>query len=932
MKVEFLQPLWLLLFPLLLGIICYIAWKGVFPSKFQRGLHTALRTVVCLLLVLAMATPLVSLQTKGTTTVFAVDRSASVAGQDVSAFLEEAYENRDKEDGVGLIYFGKGGSVEFLPTTDEGPSILSSSAYVDNSGTDIAGALQLATGIMPEGRAKRIVLLSDGQETTADALMTARGLAGMGIVVDVVEMQGETSEEIQLTELSVPSIVSKNMEYEVVVQVDSTITTQGEVRLYKNNVLIGQESLTFPAGESRVVFNDITKEGGSATYQAELFAEEDSNTKNNRVYGHTFIDDVPRVLIVEQDGSGTAWEELLSAVSVQTKRVDASAVPVALEELQAYDSVILANVSADGMPMGFLDVLETYTRTLGGGLIVSGGKNAFALGSYGQTVLEDMLPVSMELKTEGEEHDLALVMVIDRSGSMSSGTYNVSLMEIAKEAAIRGLDSLKDGDKVGVIAFDTEYKWAVPITPITGNKETIINGIEGIQLGGGTSILPALQEAIKKLLETDAKEKHIILLTDGQAEQTGYDLWLNRMSEGGITLSTVAIGSSADSKLMQYLADGGGGRYYFTNEFTDLPEIFLKETLLAGKDYLNNRNFYPKQQDASAILSGIDATPSLDGYVGSTAKGRAQVALVSDKDEPVLASWQYGLGRVAVWTSDVGEGWTQKWLAQDQGVAVLQNTVAWALNKQVAQDIKLTAESGAQESTLRLEMPYDEALRKVEAVVAASGGEVFESELTMVAPGIYEGKLDTVAEGAYVANLALVMENGETQHYNKGFSIRYPLEYDLTFWKDGGSLLSQIAQSTGGRVLQNGGDVFSQKLEAVTWNRDVSMGLLIVALLLFLLDIAFRRFSVLPIALEQRWNAIGNRRREAKKQKKTPKVIKAVDKEKARTATGAEPPSMGSQEDSREQSGEGAGKQVLKPKPQSTAEKLAEARKKRSKY
>ncbi|HBF66107.1 MAG TPA: von willebrand factor type A, partial [Clostridium sp.] len=377
----------------------------------------------------------------------------------------------------------------------------------------------------------------------------------------------------------------------------------------------------------------------------------------------------------------------------------------------------MANVSAKDLPEGFLEILEAYVKTLGGGLIVSGGEDSYALGEYFNTQLADMLPVDMELKTEGEEPDLAMIMVIDRSGSMSGGAYGITQLEMAKEAAIRSLDGFKEKDQVGIIAFDDQYQWAVPMTLVSGNKAAIQQQIGEIQVGGGTSILPGLTEAVRALSESKAKEKHIILLTDGQAEQEGYDPVLAKIKNNGITLSSVAVGSGADTSLLRKLADAGNGRYYFTDEFTDLPSIFAKETLLAGKEYLNNRHFYPKQKDASAILSDITSVPRLGGYIGTTAKSRGDVVLISYRDEPILATWQYGLGRTAAWTPDVGGRWTKEWMSSKEGSSILRNTLGWVINAQMAQDMKLTAESGAKKSSLRLEMSFDESISKITATV-----------------------------------------------------------------------------------------------------------------------------------------------------------------------------------------------------------------------
>lgn len=523
--------------------------------------------------------------------------------------------------------------------------------------------------------------------------------------------------------------------------------------------------------------------------------------------------------------------------------------------------------------------------------------------------------MEMELKTEGETPDLGMALVIDHSGSMSDGGYGVTRMEMAKEAAIRSLDDLGPEDQIGVIAFDSAADWVVPMQKAAENRGGITQAIGMIQPAGGTSILPALQAAVRGMENVGTKQKHMILLTDGQAEQNGYEGVLERMRSGGITLSTVAVGSGADTALLQRLAESGGGRYYFTNEFTDLPEIFAKETLLAGKDYINNRSFYPKQGDASAILAGIASVPELRGYIGTTAKSRADQVLLSDRDEPILAAWQYGLGRTAAWTADVHGQWSADWLSSAEGAAALRNMVSWTMDAKGNEEMQLTAESGTGESLLRLEMPYDEETTGITAAVAASDGESWQAELRASAPGVFEGSIPTEKEGVYTANIGVMKKDGTVSRYTVGFAIGYPKEYDMTARGDGAALLGQIAAAAGGRMLESGADVFTEEADRDVMRWDAAVSLLAAALLLFLADIALRRFPAAANGLERRFAKRKKLEQKAEKVKKT-----------AEAASGAK---------SRKGLPEGAGPEKRQetdvPETAGTAQKLAAAKKNRRK-
>lgn len=861
-----------------MAAILFFAKKGKFASPLRQKIHTTMRAVLCFVLILAMANPTLLMTADTTTTVFAVDRSASVEKTEgaVQTFLQEAQQVKEKRDQLGLVSFGKRAGVEQTP--DQNTNVTTGFlSLVDKGGSSLESALRLSASLLPDGTAKRVVLLSDGNETEGNALQQARALAAQGITVDVYPLAAEEQPEVQLTKLELAEVININSRYELALQIDANIDTTAQVRLYKGNTLIADESAEIHKGETRMVFSDITTTGGGVTYRAEILPAQDTMAENNRVYAYTYIEDIPRVLIVEQAESGREWESMLSG-QVSVQRVTAGGAPTAMEQLGAYDGIILANVSADRLPEGFLEALETYVRTTGGGLLVSGGENAFALGGYQNTPLEEMLPVDMDLKTEGQNADLTMIMVIDRSGSMLDGNYGVSRIDMAKEAAIRSLDHFQKGDRVGVVAFDSFEEWVMQPCDVMENKDALTNAIGSIQAEGGTSIQPALKMAVDAMKEEHTKQKHILLLTDGQAEQSGYEGLLEQMRQQNITLSTVAVGGSADTALLEHLAEGGNGRYYFTDEFTDLPEIFAKETILAGKEFINNRSFYPKQQDASAILSGIDAVPELDGYISTTGKARADNILISDQEEPILAAWQYGLGRTVAWTSDVHGQWTEKWLVSDSGVKTLRNAVSWVMKNNAMTDMTLTAEAGEENSVLRLTMPFSEAVSQVRVTVVSSDHETETVQMQSVAPGMYEGTFPSAEEGAYLAAVQVDEKDGSSTNVNTGFHLSYPKEYDMTTRKNGSQLLKQIAESTGGRVLTGGSEVFAAEAAQSVKHQSLQNPLLLLGVFLLLLDIFLRRF---PVVLQRAEGMllIRKEKKQAKNRKKTEKPAKASMKQ-----------------------------------------------------
>ncbi len=884
MSIEWMTPQWILLIPIIFCVIIYWMKKNKSQLRFQKIFFTIIRCLVCGMLILAMSGMSILKKSNITTTMFAVDCSQSTkqAQGEIDKFLSEVNAEKSSKDWTGAVCFGQNAAVENAPAKDTilGGKFLS---YIDGTGSDLETALAVTANAIPQQTKKRIVLLSDGCQTEGDALAQAKVLKAQGIKVDVVPLQNPSNNEVQLSQLSLAKYIHTNTEYDITLTIDATIDSSVNVKLYKGSDMIADESVSVAAGENKIVFGDKTETGGSVLYRAEITPEKDTIQKNNKAYAYTYIADVPKILLVEKNGSGAQWSTLLEDAQVNVTTISPESMPSGLDRMGLYDGIILANISIDDLPEEVPERLKSYVKDLGGGLLVSGGENSYALGKYQNTSLEEILPINMKLRSEGEEPTLGMVLVIDRSGSMMESPYGISKLELAKEAAIRSLESFKPEDKLGVIAFDEKPQWAVEMQKVGEGRSNIEQGVGNIQTGGGTSILPALQEAYRVLASADTKQKHILLLTDGQAEQNGYDQLIQRMKQGGITLSTVAIGTGADVNLLEKLAKQGNGRYYFTNEFTDLPEIFAKETLLAGKDYIKNKSFYPVVQDSSPIMEGISQVAELDGYIGTSAKVRADVLLKSDTEEPILATWQFGLGRTAAWTSDMEGQWTSKWLSSKEGSEILKNTLSWVMKKQADTDIQIQAERESGGCRITVSMPYNEKLDSIHAVVLSAEGKKTDTTLTMESPGVYSGLLDHSEEGAYMVNLQMKQKDGTTEVKQTGFHLPYPKEFNIKYYGQGEKLLLRIAQTTGGQVLETGGDVFRYEAEEIGTSTDLSNIFLIIGGILFLLDIAFHRFLAVTMKIEAfftklRLNLKKKKEMQTKNIKTTKKEVKKVEK------------------------------------------------------
>ncbi len=831
----------LILIPIIIAAAVFVIKKYMKGNRYIYT-GTVLRILTVTALILSLSGMSIVDKASDDTTLFLVDVSDSASGQSkaISEFINSAQSNKDGSDKTAVSLFG-GRSVTVVAPTDEYVNVNLSNSSTDNENTNIEAAIKQAASVFDKRTNKRLVIITDGSETRGDGISARNVLKNENIQTLIYDVSGGVTSEAGIREISLPQYVNINMNYDVSVIVDSIGSQQAELRLYRGTSLVLNEKVTLKDGENRYIFTDMADKGGGITYRAEIVPQDDTFYQNNTVYGYCYAENLPSVLVVGSGASAENLRNILESAQLNVDVVGTDSTPTSYDALTAYDSVILADVAYNDMNQSFVSALDDFVKYAGGGLITIGGENAYGPGGYEGTPIEDMLPVDMSIKTQSEDPNLAMIMVIDRSGSMSDNSQGISCMDLAKEAAIRGVKELDDEDMVGVVAFDSAAQWVVELEKVGENRDSIETSIGTIQAGGGTSILPALRAACTKLSETDTKLKHVILLTDGQAETEGYSNLLKQAREDGITISTIAVGPGADTKLLQYIAEEGNGRYYYADRFSTLPEIFVYETSIASKDYLNNEDFYPSTVDASEITQNIDSVPMLHGYVSTTAKPRADVVLQSEKEEPVLAVWQYGLGRTAAWTSDLSGQWTSDWLASDEGLNIIRNLISYSMRSDILYDIEVTGEAAGGVSEITAKIPVNQNTSEIAATIVTEDGEEYKTNMSAILPGEYKCTIPTDKEGAYIITVEEKLNDGTVNAYNTGFVIGYSGEYDVRKINSNG-IINELSSYENIKVITSPDEVYSSELPDTYAERDITVPLLIMAIVLLILDILLRRF------------------------------------------------------------------------------------------
>lgn len=887
---SFSAPYFLLL-ALALPLFLWLGWPARGSNRGREITSLVLRLLLAGLLILSLAGLEMRRAADRLSVVFLVDASDSMrlplktdAGVTSAYALAQAYVRRALQelkppDTAGVVVFG-GDAVVERPLSSS-PALEAFTSQVVTLQTDLAGAIRLGVALLPADAARRLVILSDGVVTAGDALEAARLAAAAGVQVDVVPFSAGAGAEAQLASVKAPTRVRQSESFSLEVAVDATTAQTATVRVFAGPALAYEGAVTLRRGPNR--FSLPLKAGtpGFTPYRVQLTpgAGADTFYQNNELAAFTQIDGPPRILLVKnptpRDKAAGAEQELsqaLAASGFQVATVTAEQVPGEQAALSEYAAVVLVDVPARSFSQRQMLALETYVRDLGGGLVAVGGPTSFGVGGYFRTPLADVLPVDMEIKDQKRRARLTLVFIVDKSGSMSETSGGVQKVDLAKEAVIRSLDLLSPLDKVGVIAFDDAASWVVPLTPLD-NPSAVAGAVGTLRADGGTDILAGVQLAAQVLPQDDATVKHIILLTDGGADPTGIPELVRRLNQqDGVTLSTVGVGPDAAPFLPQ-LAAAGGGVYHFTADPSTIPAIFAEETTLATRAYIIEQEFFPAQVSPSPILQGITAVPHLLGYIGTTAKSAAQTILVNpdspnkEAPDPVLAVWQFGLGKSAAWTSDATGRWAKAWVSWDQYARFWAQVVRGVITNgaQAASSVQVTSAGGPAAITVDAQSEAGAYLNglNVQANVVGPDGQTQAVTLTQTAPGRYAGDFTPTAEGAYVIRVVgadpvatdPAAGGAPALAQTTGWVLSYSPEYRLALAAGSAvtnavpanvRALVQLAAAAGGRpVTGEYAAVFAHDLpQPPAAPQPVWPWLLTLAALLLPLDIAVRRLAV----------------------------------------------------------------------------------------
>src|SRR5438105_1779166 len=810
----------------------------------------ALRSALVIVLCLTLLRPTLPRWVDRMNVVFLLDLSDSVSlasRERAYRFVAEAAKSMKSGDRNSVIAFGEQAVVD-QPLAAR-PGVERPKAQVDGHGTNIFQAIQLALAMLPPGQANRIVMLTDGRQNAGNALAGAQAAKDAAADIYYVASPLTFTQEVVAEALVLPHEVKFGEPFQAKVVVWSLKDTEGRLSLFRNSEFLGSQVVRLSAGKNVFSYRQSLDASGIHVYQAAVEVDGDTIEDNNRAVGAVVVRGRPQVLLADRDRShAQSLAGALRSQSIDVTVVEPPQIPTDLAGLQKYDGPILSNVSSLKLSRQQLGYIRDYGRDYGGGLVMIGGEESFGLGGYYRTPIEEALPVTMEVKQKVEIPSLAVVLSIDRSGSMAMSTdEKVTKLDLAKEAAHLVVDLLDERNEVGVMSWDTDFIWDSPMRGAR-DKGAIHHAIATIKAGGGTDGYPALKESYQVLFDRPALLKHVIFLSDGQMTRGDFAGLLRRMAKDKITVSTVAIGKDADVQLMVDIAKWGKGRFYYTEDSQTIPRIFTLETQLASKASLIEQPFKPQLTSAShEAMQDIDwkAVPPLGGYVATTLKQTAELVLMSHQEDPVLATWRYGLGRSAAFTSDAKAKWGVLWLR-------------WRdFNKFWAQLTRWTLRSGTRNETTasvaRIDTTGEVLVDAVDAKgefinfldsqvgVVAPNRERTVIDLEQIGPGRYRGRFPAPDEGVYLVGMA--QRKGERVIGSQLAGLVVPYAQELRDLEVDEPLLRELAELTGGGPLEAPRDAFLKSRRQSRIGVDVWPWLVGLAAVLLIPDVALRRLG-----------------------------------------------------------------------------------------
>jgi uncharacterized membrane protein len=845
MHLQFTHPIYLLLLVPALAWVFWFAFKSdVQVGAWRKWMALIVRTIVVVAIVFAIAGLQWLLPVEGMNVFFVLDRSDSVPAEQQEAaknYINATSKLKKNSDKVGVIVFGTDASIETTPNS--AVDLQKIQAVVGTDRSDLAAAIRLGTAAFPESGQKRLVLLTDGNENIGDAMGAVLAAQHLKVSVDVVPLGVTRANDVSVERLQVPSKLKKGQAFEVKIFVQADRAGPATIRLYRKEQFLGEQKVDLSAGKNLFTFPQTLPDPDFYSYDVQVDAPGDPLPQNNRATGFATVRGDPRILIVSADPE----QDRQLAAALTTARLDIRLVgvggfPATLAEMQSYDAIFISNLAAGDLGTDRQKLLESAVRDFGVGLVCVGGDQTYAAGGYRGTPLESTLPVNMELDSKKVLPSGAVVLIMH---GMEFANGN----QVARDCAQGVLGALSGNDEMGVVLWDGTERWLFELQKV-GNKKALANQIAGMNQGDLGSFQHIMEMAHEALKKSTSNLKHIIVFSDGDPGAPSPAL-MQAIVGDRITVSSVLISGHSPIDTMTWMAETGKGRFYNVQSPNELPQIFLKETAVILKSAIYEEPFKPQLRSSTEVIRGIgaDEYPSLLGYVATTPKPRAETPLWTDKGDPLLAHWQYGLGRAVAFTSDAKSRWAKIWLNWEKYKQFWSQIAQWSLRRLENADFTTEVAVDKGQGLINVEALDEQGnyrnFLNLQTVVVSPKGEKQTVKLEQTGPGHYEAKFPTKEVGAYLLNM-MEMKDGQIRGSQVvGASVNYSPEF--TSSEPNYNLLRRVTETAGGKPLELNTpalNTFEHDRKRTYQPRDLWEWLLELAILLFIVDVGVRRIQI----------------------------------------------------------------------------------------
>ena len=817
-------------------------------SKKEMAL-SVIRSFLILVMGLALSDPKLLSPSDQVNVFFCLDVSESIPDdqrQKAEAFIEQTTAAMQLEDQAGFIVFGKHALLEVSLRTKL--DALNIKSIVNSNNTNIHDALHLAIGRLPHQGKNKIVVFSDGNENMQRSRDMAYLAGSLGIEIYPVPLATWFGKnEAFIKSLETPSNVALETPFEIKLVVISSGKNSGELVMVRNGNLMAQQPLELNAGTNRITFADTLSEPGLYLYKAVVNFSDDTFFQNNEGLSFTKGTRKARILyLTDKDLSSNYLTEALRVQGLDVDLKHIKNIPGAIHGIVDYNAIILDNVSGRSISFSTMEQFERYVKDTGGGLIMVGGDTSFGAGYYKKTPVEKALPVFMDTPTDIKLSELYLIFVIDKSSSMTSSYKDKSKLEMAKIAAFSSIEMLNPIDSVGIVTFDTEFGWTVPITT-ANERQKIAENLSRVLEGGGTDLFPALKDVQRVLNQITSGRKHVIVLSDGETEEADFKSLIRSMNASGISISTVSIGLGANITLMKSIAELGKGRAYYTDDPNNIPNIFTSETKIIRQKSITEKTMQPVVQLSNEILDGLtnDKLPAIYGQVITHPKPGSKL-LIETEQGPLLVAWQYGLGRSVAFTSDLSNRWGKDWIQWKHFGKFTSQIVKWAQRKETRKRFSAAIGSNGIKGNFFVDVTTAQNrfinFLELNTNVLLPTGKDQTFSMEQIAPGRYAHTFPAEEIGAYYFSVYSNSGNDAGVPQTFGFGIPYTAEFNSTAVNK--DLLEDLASTTKGRVLSIDTipvDLFKDNFDSKQAETSIWPYLIAIFLLLLIADVVARK-------------------------------------------------------------------------------------------